>query len=137
MLVPIGGDGADVAVEILGCAIVAYVNFFLIDNNHTVVPRHARPVVIGAAYALSILAAGSWPLSPNLARDLGPRLVATIKSDKKGDAWKGPPYVRVTRITCWLYDRFMHDYKKSVHTGEAEIMPLEQRVRMKWAFQKS
>ena len=59
MLVPIGGNGAGVVVEILGCAIVAYVNFSLIDKNHTVVTRHARPVSTGAAYALSIHAAGS------------------------------------------------------------------------------
>ena len=32
----------------------------------------------------------------------------------------------VTPTTCWLYDRFMHDYKRSVHAGEAEIMTPEQ-----------
>ena len=129
MLVPIAGGAVNVVIGTLGRAIVAYFIFLLIDKRNTVIPRNIPTVVIGVAYALSILAASTTLLSLNLARDLSPRLAATIKID----AWKGQPYIACKMgmsllfapITCWLHDMIMLDYKRSVHAGQAEIMGLE------------
>jgi len=131
ILIPIPGDNQNnlgflLLIEFFVCSFIALAVWASIDPANPFVSPHSAPVVIGLAYGLMIMGFAPFTIATNMARDVGPRIVASMFWGMEAFTYKGYSWIAMlvnvpaSIFATAIYELLLRDSLAKIGSGLAE-----------------